>query len=117
MTYVDAFVVSVKKDRVEDYKQLARETVPLWKEHGALSYVETLADEVPYGNLTSFPRAVMAEDDEVVILSWVTYPSKAVRDVGSRKVMADSRFQAIMEQLPVDGARMIFGGFEAFIEE
>lgn len=117
MTYVDAFVVSVKKDRVEDYKRLARETVPLWKENGAISYVETLADDVPYGKLTSFPRAVMANDDEVVILSWVTYPSKAVRDAGSKKVMADSRFQAIMEKLPVDGERMIFGGFEAFVED
>ncbi|MEO6012356.1 MAG: DUF1428 family protein [Devosia sp.] len=116
MTYVDAFVVSVPKDKVESYRSMLSESAVLWKEFGALSYVESVADDVPYGELTSFPRAVQAKDDELVVLSWVTWPSREARDAGNKKVMSDPRMTALMEKLPVDGNRMIFGGFETMIE-
>ena len=116
MTYVDAFVVSVPKDKVESYRSMLSESAGLWKEFGALSYVECLADDVPYGELTSFPRAVQAKDDELVVLSWVTWPSRAARDAGNKKVMSDPRMTTLMGKLPVDGNRMIFGGFSTMIE-
>jgi uncharacterized protein YbaA (DUF1428 family) len=116
MTYIDAFVVSVSKDKVESYRAMLAESAALWRQCGALSYVEALADDVPHGEVTSFPRAVQATDDELVVLSWVTWPSRSARDVGNKKVMADPRMTALMEKLPVDGKRMIFGGFETMIE-
>jgi uncharacterized protein YbaA (DUF1428 family) len=116
MTYVDAFVLSVPKDKVESYRSMLSESSVLWKEFGALSYVESLADDVPYGELTSFPRAVQAKGDELVVLSWVTWPSREARDAGNKKVMSDPRMTALMEKLPVDGNRMIFGGFRTMIE-
>ena len=88
----------------------------VWMEHGALSYVECTADDVPYGELTSFPRAVHATDDEIVIFSWITYESKAKRDEVMGKIMSDPRMQFDMASMPFDGKRMIFGGFEAFVE-
>jgi uncharacterized protein YbaA (DUF1428 family) len=116
MAYVDGFVVPVPKDKLEGYKALAQKACEIWMEHGALSYVECVADDVPYGELTSFPRAVQAGDDEVVIFSWITYADRASRDAVMVKVMADERLKADMASMPFDGKRMIFGGFQAFIE-
>lgn len=116
MTYVDAFIVSVTKDKLDDYRKILPESAALWKEHGAIGYVETLGDDVPYGELTSFPRAVQAKDDEVVVLSWVLYASRADRDRVSKAAMADPRMDKIMQNQPVDGKRMIWGGFEVIHE-
>ena len=116
MSYVDGFVCAVSKNRLDDYRKLAEIAGQVWKEHGALAYVECLADDVPYGEITSFPRAVQAKDDEVVVLSWITYASRADRDAINAKVMADPRLKAGMENTPFDGKRMIYGGFRPILE-
>src|SRR3546814_6984998 len=72
MSYVDGFVLAVPKEKLDAYKALARRAGEVWKEHGALSYVECVADDVPYGELTSFPRSVQAEADETVVFAWIT---------------------------------------------
>ncbi|WP_198964077.1 DUF1428 family protein [Bradyrhizobium sp. Y36] len=113
MPYVDGFVLAVPKDKVEAYKTLAKTACALWMEHGALDYVECIADDVPYGELTSFPRAVMAGENEVVVFSWIVYPDRATRDAVNKKVMADPRLK--MEGVPFDGKRMIYGGFTTLL--
>jgi uncharacterized protein YbaA (DUF1428 family) len=114
MSYVDGFIVAVPKEKVEAYKALARKAGAVWKEYGALAYVECLGDDVPYGELTSFPRAVQAKEDESVVFSWIVYRSRQQRDEVVAKVMADPRLKG--EEMPFDGKRMIYGGFEAFLE-
>jgi uncharacterized protein YbaA (DUF1428 family) len=116
MTYVDGFLLAVPKARLDEYKDMARKGKEVWMEHGALSYVEAMGDDVPYGELTSFPRAVQAKDDEIVIFAWVTYESREARDRIMKKVMEDERMNGDMEKMPFDGKRMIFGGFEAIVE-
>lgn len=116
MPYVDGFVLAVPRDKLEAYKALARTAGEVWKEHGALAYVECTGDDVPYGELTSFPRAVQAKDDEVVVFAWIVYESRAQRDAVNAKVMADPRLKGEMDSMPFDGKRMIFGGFETFIQ-
>jgi uncharacterized protein YbaA (DUF1428 family) len=116
MPYVDGFVVAVPKDKIEDYKALARKAGEIWKEHGALAFVECIGDDVPYGEVTSFPRAVQAKDDEIVVFSWIVYESREQRDAVNAKVMADPRLKADMSEMPFDGKRMIYGGFKAFLE-
>ena len=116
MSYVDGFIVAVPKAKLDAYKALAETAGAVWKEHGALSYVECIGDDVPYGEVTSFPRAVQAKDDEVVIFSWVTYASRESRDAVMKKVMEDERLSKHPAGMPFDGKRMIFGGFEAFME-
>ena len=116
MSYVDGFVLAVPKAKVEEYKALARLAGTVWKDHGALAYVECLGDDVPYGELTSFPRAVQAKDDEVVIFSWIVYESREQRDAVNAKVMADPRLKDGMSNMPFDGKRMIHGGFRTFLE-
>jgi uncharacterized protein YbaA (DUF1428 family) len=114
MPYVDGFVLAVPKANLEAYKEMARLAGDIWMEHGALSYVETIGDDVPYGELTSFPRAVQAKDDEVVVFSWATYENRERRDEVMAKVMADERLKG-QECMPFDAKRMIFGGFQSFV--
>lgn len=116
MAYVDGFLVPVPRDKLDAYKEMARIGAEVWMEHGALSYVECVADDVPYGELTSFPRAVQTTEDETVIFSWITYKDRASRDEINAKVMADERLKRYMDAMPFDGKRMIFGGFQAFLE-
>jgi uncharacterized protein YbaA (DUF1428 family) len=114
--YVDGFVLAVPKQNLDKYKDMARKASEVWKEYGALDYVECVADDVPYGEVTSFPRAVQAKDDEIVVFSWATYKDRASRDDVMKKVMADPRMQGEEYKTVFDGKRMIFGGFEPFIE-
>lgn len=116
MSYVDGFLLAVQKDKLDDYKKVASVAGEVWKEHGAIDYVECVADDVPYGELTSFPRAVLAKDDEIVIFSWITYESREQRDAINAKVMADERLKSMMSDMPFDGKRMIFGGFKTLLQ-
>ena len=115
MNYVDGFIIAVAKDRFDDYKRMAELGRDIWMELGALSYVEAVGDDVPYGDLTSFPRAVQAAEDEVVIFSWITYRSREDRDAITAKVMADPRMKAFESDMPFDGKRMIWGGFKPIV--
>ena len=114
--YVDGFVIAVPRDRLEDYERIAREAASVWREYGALQVVETVADDVPHGEVTSFPRAVQATEDETVIFSWIAYESREVRDEVNAKVMADPRIKDSMDGVPFDPKRMIFGGFRTIVE-
>jgi uncharacterized protein YbaA (DUF1428 family) len=116
MTYVDGFILAVPKAKLAAYKKLARVGAKVWKEHGALSYVEAVADDVPYGKLTSFPRAVQAKKTETVVFSWITYKSRKERDAVLKKVMADPRLKMDMKKMPFDAKRMIYGGFKSMVE-
>lgn len=115
MPYVDGFIVPVPRKNLEAYKAMAATAGEVWMDHGALSYVECIADDTPYGELTSFPRAVQTTEDEIVIFSWITYEDRAARDAINAKVMADPRLVAPAEN-PFDGKRMIFGGFVPFMQ-
>jgi len=116
MSYVDGFILAVPKANLGAYKEMARKAGEVWREYGALDYHECIADDVPYGELTSFPRAVKATDDETVVFSWITYKSREDRDAINKQVMDDPRIKAGFESMPFDGKRMIFGGFQPFLE-
>ena len=115
MPYVDGFILAVPKANIEAYKEMARKGAESWMKHGALSYVECIGDDVPYGELTSFPRAVQAKDDEIVIFSLITYESREKRDEINKKVMAEMN-EMDWKDMPFDGKRMIYGGFQSFVE-
>jgi uncharacterized protein YbaA (DUF1428 family) len=116
MAYVDGFVVAVPAANKESYRKLATEASVLFKEFGATRMVECWGDDVPDGKLTDFRGAVKAQDDEIVVFSWIEYPSKEVRDVANQKIMADPRMKDMGEQMPFDGKRMIFGGFMPILD-
>lgn len=116
MAYVDGYVLAVPKNKVDEYKEFATRAGKVWKEFGALAYYECVADDVPQGELTSFPRAVQAKDDETVIFSFIVYNSRQERDVVNAKVMNDPRLKNQMKDMPFDMKRMIFGGFEPIVQ-
>ena len=118
MPYVDGFLVPVPKNRLDEYRRWARKAGKIWKEHGALSYTECVADDVAVGKVTSFPRAVQLKRNETVVFAWVTYRSRRQRDAVVAKVLADPRLQDQMETKnpPFDPGRMFFGGFKTMVE-
>lgn len=117
MAYVDGFIVPVPKAKINDYKKLAKLACKVWMELGALDYRECVADDTPYGKLTSFPRSVKLKDDEITIFAWIVYKSRKDRDRINKAVMTDPRMEKIMGKMavPFDGKRMIFGGFKEIV--
>lgn len=114
--YVDGFVVPVPKGNIEAYKQMAEAAGRVWKEYGALEYIECVADDVKPGKVTSFPQAVKLEDDEVVVFSWIVYESREHRDRVNAAVMDDPRIKDMgPKSMPFDGMRMFWGGFKVLL--
>lgn len=116
MSYVDGFVAAVPTENKELYRQHAAEAGVVFKEHGAVSFVECWGDDVPEGKVTSFPMAVKCQPDETVVFSWITWPSREVRDAGMQKVMEDERMSPDNNPMPFDGKRLIYGGFMPIVE-
>lgn len=116
MSYIDGFVLAVPEKRMADYKKLAKKAGKVWMEHGALAYVECVADDVPVGKLTSFPRAVKLADGEIVVFAYIVYKSRKHRDAVMKKIMTDERMQCDMQNAPFDAKRMIYGGFKSIVE-
>lgn len=117
MTYVDGFVVAVPTENKEKYKKHAVAAAAAFKEHGALKLVECWGDDVPDGKKTSFPMAVKCEPNETVVFSWISWPSKEVRNKGMEKAMSDPRLNPDNNPMPFDGSRMIYGGFEMIVDK
>jgi uncharacterized protein YbaA (DUF1428 family) len=116
MSYVDGFVLPAAKKNLAAYRKLARKAGKIWKEYGALEYVECVADEVMPGKLTSFPQAVKLKADEVVAFSRLVYKCRAHRDRVVKQVMVDPYFSSMEPKtMPFDGKRMFRGGFEPFV--
>ncbi len=117
MSYVDGFVLPVPQGRLAEYRRMARLGGKVWKEHGALAYLEAVADDVKPGKHTSFPQAVKLKPDEVVIFAYIIYRSRAHRDRVNAKAMADPRLASMdARSMPFDGKRMFWGGFKAFVD-
>lgn len=117
MSYVDGYVIPVPKANKEAYLKMAKECAPVFKKYGALRCVENWGIDVPDGEVTSFPMAVNLKEDEVVMFSWIVWPSKEVRDEGMDKAMQDPFFSQENMPMPFDGKRMIFGSFETIFDE
>ncbi len=116
MAYIQGFVVAVPATNRDAYLKLAATAATLFKEFGARRHVEAWGDDVPDGKVTDFKGAVKARPDEVVVFSWIEYPSKAVADAAREKIMSDPRLKE-MGEMPFDGQRMIVGGFTPLIDE
>ena len=115
MSYVDGFIAAVPTANREKFKKHAEIAAAIFKENGALSLAECWGDDVPEGKVTSFPMAVKREEGETVVFSWIIWPDRQTRDTAMAKFMADPRLQAEGNQMPFDGQRMIFGGFERIV--
>ena len=116
MSYIDGFVAAVPTANKEQYIRHAKLSAIVFKEHGALKITEAWGDDVPEGEMTSFPLAVKCNKDETVVFSSVVWPSKTVRDAGWQAIMADPRMHPDNNPMPFDGKRLIYGGFDIISE-
>ena len=117
MTYVQGFVTPVPNANKEKYVKQALAAASMLKALGAKRHVEAWGDDVPKGKVTDFQSAVQAKDDESVVISWVEYPDKSTYDAVNKKLMEDPRAKEMMANMPFDGKRMIYGGFDAIVDE
>lgn len=114
--YVDGYILAVPTKNLDAYREMAEKAGKIWKEYGAIDYVECIGEDVKPGKVTSFPQAVKLEPDETVIFSWITYKSREDRDRINAAVMKDPRLDMDPKTMPFDGTRMFWGGFEKFVE-
>jgi uncharacterized protein YbaA (DUF1428 family) len=117
MTYVAGFVAAVPAANKDAYAKYVAQSAPLFKEFGATRMVEAWGDDVPDGKVTDFKGAVKAKTDEVVVFAWLEFPSKAVRDAATTKMMSDPRMKEMAESMPFDGQRVIYGGFASIVDD
>ena len=118
MRYVDGYVLPVPKKNVAAYRRMAQKAGKVWRDHGALEYIECVADDVKPGKQTSFPQSVKLKAGETVVFPHIVYKSRAHRDRVNAKVMKDPRLANMMDPkaLPFDGKRMFWGGFKVLVE-
>jgi uncharacterized protein YbaA (DUF1428 family) len=116
--YVDGFVLPIPKKSAAAYRRIARRAGKVWRDHGALAYVECVGDDVKPGKWTSFPQSVKLKPDEVVWFSYIVFKSRRHRDQVNARVMKDPRLASSMDpsKMPFDGRRMIYGGFQAQVD-
>ena len=117
MTYFDGFVAPVPKANKDAYLKFNQEAAPLFKEAGVGRFVEAWANDVPDGKLTDFRKSVNAKDDEDVVFAFFEYDSKETRDAATEKMRNDERMKEMGASAPFDGKRLIYGGFDAIVEE
>ncbi len=114
MSYVDGFLIPVPAGNRAAYKASAEKMTAFFQRHGALRVVECWSDDIKDGKVTDFKRAVAAEAGENVVFSWVEWPSKETRDKAGKAMMEDPDMANM--DMPFDGKRMVFGGFEVMID-
>ncbi len=116
--YVDGFVLPVPKKNMAAYRRMAQTAGKVWRDHGALEYIEGVADDVKPGKWTSFPQSVKLKKGETVVFAYIVYKSRAHRDHVNAKVMKDKRMASMMDPkaFPFDGKRMFWGGFKVLVD-
>ncbi len=113
--YINGFIVPVPADKKDAYKEVAEKFWDIVKDYGARSQVEAWEVDVPDGKTTDFRRAVKLEEGEKVVFSWVTWDDKETADASHEKMMADERMKQFETEMPFDGKRMVYGGFEPLV--
>ena len=117
MGYIDGYILAVANDKKQDYVDFAKKLASAFRKHGAIQVVECWGDDVPDGKLTSFPLAVKAEEGESVVFSWIVWPDKDTRTKAWPDIESDSEFEHLFSDMPFDGKRLMYGGFDMVVNE
>ena len=116
MTYIAGVLTPIPLEARTRFAQFADETSGLFREFGATRVVDAVGDDVPTGEINDFNTAVQATEQETVGFGWMEYPDKAAYLAAGERMRTDPRMQHV-GQIPFDGKRMIFGGFEMIVDE
>ena len=117
MTYFEGFVAAVPEANKATYRKHAADAAPIFREFGVTRHFEAWESDVPEGKVTDFRKAVNAKPDEKIVFAWFEYPDRAARDAANQKMRSDPRMEKMGADMPFDGKRMIYGGFDAIVEE
>ena len=96
--YIDGFVIPVPKKNIERYRELATLASEVWRDHGALDYLETIGEDMDSEFGIPFPKLANTNEDEIVVFAYISYRDRAHRDEVNRKVMADERMKNVCSQ-------------------
>ncbi|MDF0594527.1 DUF1428 domain-containing protein [Psychromarinibacter halotolerans] len=110
MSYVQGFMLAVPEANKDAYREMAEKGWSMFKRYGALSMQENWASDVQDGKVTSFPKAVKLEEGEAVVFSWIVWPDQKTYHAAWEKMMQDPEMEGM--EMPFDGMRMMWGGFE-----
>ena len=115
--YIDGFVFPIPRDRLNEYKRLAQAVAEIWKEHGALDYLEYVGDDMKLEGTRSFIDLLAATEDETIVFGWVAFDSREARDLANKKVAADARMAELVSSSNsgFDAKRMAYGGFQLLV--
>ena len=118
MRYVDGFVVPVPEKNLKLYSNIAKKAGKIWKEHGALEYIEAVGDDLKNNWGVPFTKAAKLKPGEVPFFSFIVYKSRADRDRINKKIMNDPRIKKMMEggPMPFEVKRMVYGGFKVVVD-
>ena len=116
MTYYSGFLLAVPTANKQKYIDHAKQSAPYFKKLGAIRLIENWGVDVPHGKVTDYYTATQAKDDETVVFSWIEWPDKATADTAFANMMEDPEMQK-MPEMPFDGMRMMWGGFEPIVDE
>ena len=117
MTYAAGFVTPVGEEARAAYLAFAAKTAPLMRDFGVTRLLEGWGDEVQPGERTDLPRAVALAPGEIVVFSWFEFPDQATAEAGMQAMETDPRLEAAFREMPFDGKRMIYGGFDGICEQ
>ncbi|MUH71174.1 DUF1428 domain-containing protein [Psychrosphaera haliotis] len=117
MGYIDGVIVAVETAKKQEYIDFAKGTAAAFKKHGALSAIECWGDDIPDGKVTSFGMAVKCKESESVVFSWIMWPDKETRIKAWPAIEEDEALAGLFSDMPFDGARLIYGGFEVVVNE
>ena len=109
--YVNTYILAVPKAKKEEYVRKATLFAEIAKDCGALEIFENWELEVPDGELTDYRKAVQAEPDEAIVVSWMIWPDRKTGARAHKAMFEDPRIEEVGE-FPTDSKRMVLGGFE-----
>ena len=115
MSYIQGMLIPVPFDKKQEYHELSVKSAPIFMEYGAVRIMEGWGDNLIEGKVTDFKKSVRATDDENVIFSWIEWPDKQTYDEAVKKMETDPRWE-MFDEMPFDGKRMIWSGFETLFE-
>ncbi len=122
MRYVDGYVLAIPKKNIKAYKKMAVTGGKIWKKHGALVYVESVADDLDsvkkWGGFP-FAAAMKLKKGETVIFAYIVFKSRKHRDLVNAKVhrdpfMSQPKYKDL--PMPFEMKRMAYGGFEMIVD-
>jgi len=114
--YIQGFLIPVPEGKKDAYRAVAQKFADIMQHHGMIEVVEAWEADVPDGKLTDFRRAVALEEGEKVVFSWVIWPDKETCEAAHNSMMSEEFAAEVGKDMPFDGKRMVFGGFEPIVE-